>query len=194
MDAAELARQMREEMPVDEEEPEEGGLMIDETTEFVANLKKPEERDDTPERKARQRSAESPGMKQEDDDGDTAMAGQSYAEVADEEDRQARMKRETSTPADLTNTGLDDEDTMSGQGIAASLNLLRKRGLVNASESDKMAERERARNKFLADKQSLIDEFDQRAREQERHPHQQEHEACSFAAAAAAGGGGCRYC
>ena len=46
MDGAELARQMREEMPVDEEEPEEGGLMIDETTEFVANLKKPEEREE----------------------------------------------------------------------------------------------------------------------------------------------------
>lgn len=167
MDATELARQMREEMPVDDQEPEEGGLTIDETTEFVANLKKPEERDETPERTARQRSTESPDMKEEDEDGDTAMAGQSYAEAADEEDRQARLKRETDTPAaDITNTGLDDEDTMSGQGIAASLNLLRKRGLVDASESDKLAERERARNRFLADKQGLIDEFDARAREQ----------------------------
>jgi U4/U6.U5 tri-snRNP-associated protein 1 len=175
MDGAELARQMREEMPVDEEEPEEGGLTIDETTEFVANLKKPEEREDDSdrERRVRQQSHGPSAANAEDEDGDEAMAGQSYAEVADAEERAARASREVSTPAaEATTTGLDEEDSMSGQGMAASLNLLRKRGLVSDGAGGEIAERDRKRNKFLADKQSLIEEFDQRARDQreaERH-------------------------
>lgn len=170
MDGAELARQMREEMPVDEDEQEEGGMIIDETTEFVANLKKPDEREDDSdrERRARQRSsgpaADDDG---EDDDGDATMAGQSYAEVADAEDRAARASREVSTPtAEVTTTGLDDEDNMAGQGMAASLNLLRKRGLVADGAGGELAEKDRRRSKFLAEKQNLIDEFDQRARDQ----------------------------
>ena len=171
MDGAELARQMREEMPVDEDEQEEGGMIIDETTEFVANLKKPDERehDSDRERRARQRSSGPAAADddEEDADGDATMAGQSYAEVADAEDRAARASREVSTPAaEVTTTGLDDEDNMAGQGMAASLNLLRKRGLVADGAGGELAEKDRRRNKFLAEKQNLIDEFDQRARDQ----------------------------
>lgn len=169
MDGAELARQMREEMPVDEEEQEEGGLTIDETTEFVANLKRPDERDDDSdrERRARQKSSGPTAADAEDEDGDAEMAGLSYAEVADLEERQARASREVSTPAaEVTTTGLDEEDDMAGQGMAASLNLLRKRGLVADGAGAEIAEKDRKRAKFLAEKQNLIDEFDQRARDQ----------------------------
>jgi U4/U6.U5 tri-snRNP-associated protein 1 len=169
MDGAELARQMREEMPVDEDEQEEGGMTIDETTEFVANLKRPDERDDGSdrERRARQQSSGPAGAEGEDEDGDATMDGQSYAEVADAEDAQARASREVSTPAaEATTTGLDEEDSMAGQGMAASLNLLRKRGLVADGAGGEIAEKDRRRNKFLAEKQNLIDEFDQRARDQ----------------------------
>jgi U4/U6.U5 tri-snRNP-associated protein 1 len=166
MDGAELARQMREQMPVDEDEQEEGGMTIDETTEFVANLKKPDEREDDSdrERRARQRSS-GPAAADEDEDGDATMAGQSYGEVADAEDR------EVSTPAaEVTTTGLDEEDDMAGQGMAASLNLLRKRGLVADGAGGEIAEKDRRRNKFLAEKQNLIDEFDARdQRESERN-------------------------
>ncbi|KAK4507037.1 hypothetical protein PRZ48_000771 [Zasmidium cellare] len=169
MDAAELARQMREEMPVDDEEPEAGGLIIDETTEFVANLKKPEEEEEeaavrtikTPQ----PATAASPDIKDEDEDGDTNMA-QSYAELEDEEERQARVKREASNQADLTATGLDDEESMVGQGIGASLSMLRKRGLISDPASQDLSEKERQRAKFLAGKQHLIDEYDIKAREQ----------------------------
>lgn len=167
MDGAELARQMREEMPVDEDEQEEGGMTIDETTEFVANLKKPDEREDDSdrERRARQRSSGPAGADGEDEDGDATMAGQSYGEIADAEDR--RASREVSTPAaEATTTGLDEEDSMAGQGMAASLNLLRKRGLVADGAGGEIAEKDRRRNKFLAEKQNLIEEFDQRARDQ----------------------------
>lgn len=167
MDGAELARQMREEMPVDEDEQEEGGMTIDETTEFVANLKKPDEREDDSdrERRARQRSSVPVAADGEDEDGDATMAGQSYGEIADAEDR--RASREVSTPAaEATTTGLDEEDSMAGQGMAASLNLLRKRGLVADGAGGEIAEKDRRRNKFLAEKQNLIEEFDQRARDQ----------------------------
>ena len=163
MDAAELARQMRDEMPVDEAEQEDGGITIDETTEFVANLKKPE----APELRDRQSktpqpaNAASPDSQAEDEDGDTAMAQQSYADV------DIDNRRETSTPAaDITATGLEDEDTMSGQGLGASLAILRKRGLISASADEKLADRERQRAMFLSEKQHLIDDFDARARHQ----------------------------
>ena len=164
MDTAELARQMREEMPVDDEEFEDGGMTIDETTEFVANLKKPEapEVRDRKSRTPQPANADSPDSQNEDEDGDTAMTNRSYADIDDSKDR----KHETSAPAaDITATGLEDEDSMSGQGLGASLAMLRKRGLVSSSD-DKLSEREGRRSKFLAEKQHLIDDFDRKAREQ----------------------------
>lgn len=163
MDGAELARQMREEMPVDEDEPEDGGMTLDETSEFVANLKKPEIRDT---------SSRTPHVKDEDDedeDSDTAMDNQtSYADIEDAVDRKQSIKRETSTPgvADMTATGLEDEDSMSGQGLGASLAMLRKRGLIHDPAATDLSEKEHARTKFLADKKHLIDEYDVKAREQ----------------------------
>ena len=164
MDATELARQMREEMPLDEPEPEDGGITIDETSEFVANLKRPEA-PETRERKSRTpqpATAASPDSLDEDEVGDTAMASQSYADV----DIDARRSREASSAAPgMTSTGLEEEDNTSGQGLAASLNILRKRGLV-AQLDEKLTDRERQRAKFLAEKQHLIDDFDARARQQ----------------------------
>jgi U4/U6.U5 tri-snRNP-associated protein 1 len=161
-DAAELARQLREEMPVDEQEPEEVGLILDETTEFVANLKNPEEEEEETRRSRTPRDA----VKGEDDeDGDTAMAGPSYADVEGEEERNERIKREISAPAEITETGLEDEDFVSGSA-GATLAMLRKRGLVQDHATDDLTEKERQRNKFLADKQKLIDEYDARAREE----------------------------
>ncbi|KXT12769.1 hypothetical protein AC579_663 [Pseudocercospora musae] len=168
-DAAALARQLREEMPIDEAEPEEGGLIIDETSEFVANLKKPEEDEEEMARRARKHqtpNAASPDVKDEDEDGDTNL--QSYAEAEEAEERAHRLKRETLHPAEqMTATGLEAEETMVGQGIGASLAMLRKRGLVGSSDSaEELAQKERQRAQFLADKEDLIRDFDNKAREQ----------------------------
>lgn len=167
MDATELARQMREEMPVDEDEAEEDGLVIDETSEFVANLKKSEVSEPRTASKSKLETAMSPEDQDEDEDGDTHM--QSYAEV----DEEAKLvKRETSTPAPaaadlLTATGLEDEDTLAGTGIGASLAMLRKRGLVaDPAGSSSLAAREAQRSKFLADKQHLVDDYDEQAKRQ----------------------------
>ena len=167
MDAAELARQMREEVPVDDEEPEDGGLTIDDTTEFVANLKRPEapEVQDRQSRTPQPTTAASPDdQHEEDEDGDTAMAHQSYADI---DENTISRQRATSTPAaDITATGLEDEDTMTGSGIGASLSILRKRGLVTSDSNAALTARERQRAQFLAEKQHLIDDFDLRARQQ----------------------------
>lgn len=161
MDAAELARQMREEMPVDDAEPEEGGMTLDETTEFVANLKKPEA-PEARERVSRTPQAAAAQDEDEDEDGDARM--QSYAEVDETEERK---QRESATPApDISATGLQDEKNMSGAGIGASLALLRERGLIGKESDAGLTERERQRTRFLAEKQHLVEDFDRRAREQ----------------------------
>lgn len=163
IDAAEVARQMREEMPIDEPELEDGGLVIDETTEFVANLRKPEEEElsraatiKTPQ----PASAESPGQTDEDEDGDTNMVQESYGALQDMDEGAEKAKPE------MTATGLEDEESMAGQGIAGTLAMLRKRDLIANPASEDLAEKERRRENFLAEKQHLIDDYDRKAREQ----------------------------
>lgn len=162
-DAAEVARQMREEMPIDEPELEDGGLVIDETSEFVANLKKPEE--DEPS-KARQSKtpqpafAMSPEQGGEDEDGDTNMAQESYGALLDRDEPAEQPEHE------MTATGLEEEEDMSGQGIAGTLAMLRKRDLIANPASEDLAEKERRRENFLAEKQHLVDDYDRKAREQ----------------------------
>lgn len=160
-DAAEVARQMREEasvtpMETNEDEDEDGpGMIIDETSEFVANLQRPS----APEiRESKTIRADSP-----DEDGDTAMAQESYAGIEDEEERAARAAREASTPAaNIGATGLEEEDSMSG-GMANTLKLLRGRGLVDKLGNDQN-EIDRKRAKFLYDKKDLIEQYDANAR------------------------------
>ena len=50
-------------------------------------------------------------------------------------------------------------------GVGASLNMLRKRGLVQDSDAEKSNAQERARSQFLAENQALIDEYDQKTKE-----------------------------
>ncbi|SMR44903.1 unnamed protein product [Zymoseptoria tritici ST99CH_1A5] len=160
-DAAEVARQMREEMPVDEPE-EEGGMIIDETTEFVANLKKPEDEEERRPRTSRtpQARGNTAGAKDEDEDGDVDMAQESYGALGDMDESAAKAE-----PSRMTATGLDDEESMVGQGIGASLAMLRKRGLIENSAAADLAEKERRRENFLTEKQHLIDDYDRKARE-----------------------------
>ena len=151
-----LIRQIREEAAapdVAEAKAEEGGLVIDETTEFVANLERNKE-----EEKSRAQSAMSliaTSMKKEvgspeDEDGDVDMGG-SYNDIEDERDLEARMKRETSTPA-IGDTGLEEEATLN-QGIGATLSLLSQRGLVKRNDEEDINALYRQRERFLTEKQ-----------------------------------------
>ena len=176
-----IARQLREEAsatPVSGEtngtadDPgEEGGLVIDETSEFVANLQKPTIPDRTHRSTSRPTNgvtamagspADSDGEADADEQGDINMK-QAYK---DEEANENRVKREHSTPAapDMTSTGLDDESTLS-QGIGATLSMLTQRGLIKpgASTSDLNAQ-DRDRMHFLTEKQRREAEAEHRAR------------------------------
>jgi U4/U6.U5 tri-snRNP-associated protein 1 len=155
-----IARQLRDEVnnTPDAEEAakgEEGGLVIDETTEFVASLERKKE-----EGKARAESAKPQGdtpMKEagspEEDDGDIDM-GQSYNDIEDGEDLDARIKRETTTPntPGIAGTGLEEEASLK-QGLGATLKLLSERGLVKQNKEEDINALDRQRDRFLTEKQ-----------------------------------------
>ncbi|KAF2089920.1 hypothetical protein K490DRAFT_36100 [Saccharata proteae CBS 121410] len=164
-----LARQFREEesatpgvVESTEDGGDEPGLVIDETTEFVANLQKPAE----PERR-RQKSSQprSRGVSMaagiHDEEGDLNM--ESYAQVEDEEDREARATRSVSATQDVTTTGLDEEMRVD-QGLGATLALLRQRGVLQDSNADEQVTGYREHQKFVTQKMKAEEEAERRAK------------------------------
>ena len=124
-----IARQIREkakETPEVDMEADDGGLVIDETSEFVSRLQKPEEE----EKKDRSTAVKQNGSPQpatvepEDSDSDVDMDD---------------VKQGTSTPPppqqDITETGLDEEANV-GTGLAATFKLVKERGMIDKSEAD----------------------------------------------------------
>lgn len=168
-----IARQLREEASASpatnvnsDMEVDEGGMVIDETTEFVANLQRSKEeeearpesaipREDTPVKKE-----ESPGMGEADVDME-----RSYNDVEDGEDLEARIKRETSTPATpgMTGTGLEDEAVLN-RGLGATLSMLSQRGLVKLNTDQDINALHRDRQKFLTEKQKREYDIERKAR------------------------------
>lgn len=162
-----IVQQFKEEAaatPTAEDEEEERGLVIDETSEFVNNLKPtaPVER----KRRSASRQAEAvTAMGDEsDEEGDITMA-QSYADIEDEEDRLARLKREISDSEDMTNTGLDDEATLD-RGLGSTLKLLKDRGIIKTAESGDLNAIFRQKQLFLAEKQRRETDAERKARSQ----------------------------
>jgi U4/U6.U5 tri-snRNP-associated protein 1 len=164
-DATELARRIREEdsaTPMNTgQDDEEPGLVIDETTEFVSNLRRPQSPSPADERK-RKSSTHAEGEAQEDDE-DTAMA-ESYAAVEDEEDALARREASENAINAITSTGFEDEEDAS-TGTGGILNMLRRRGIVQESDADRANAAVRAQQQFLAENQALVDEYDRKTKE-----------------------------
>ena len=166
-----IARQIQEEgsatpgeMDVNGNGADEGepGLVIDETSEFVANLQRPTDIDGKAASKVQQ-SIEKRERAESGEDEDVDME-QTYNDVDDEEALLARLKRERSaTTPDLTTTGLDEEATLD-QGLGAAFNLLRQRGLVKTADMGDTNALHRDRQRFLAEKQRREAEAEQRAR------------------------------
>ncbi|KAL2056784.1 hypothetical protein ABVK25_003179 [Lepraria finkii] len=167
-----IARQLREEAatPGAEEEakPEEVGMVIDETTEFVANLQRSRE-----EEKARAQSARPRGetpLKKEsspDDEEEDVDMDRSYNDIEDGEDLEARIERETSTPATpgMTGTGLEEEATLNN-GLGATLSMLSQRGLIKQNTEQDMNALHRQRDRFLTEKQKREAAVEAKARQQ----------------------------
>jgi len=157
-----IARQLREEasatpMELSEDPEQEGGLTIDETSEFVANLQKPE----APVKREIKRESLSPAAVtaqhsiEDANDSDVEMDGQTFEdEEAAHAAIQDQLKRETSTPAieKLTNTGLEEESGIS-QGLGSTLKMLTNRGLLKTAASGDINALHRERQRFLAEKQ-----------------------------------------
>ena len=165
-----LAQRIRDEAATPEEEvkPEEGGMVIDETTEFVANLARSREEEKAHPQAAKARSA-TPAKKEaspDDEDGDVDM-GRSYNDIEDGEDLEARLKRETSTPAapGMTDTGLEDEATLNN-GLGATLSMLSQRGLIKQNKETDINALHRDRQKFLSEKQKREAAVEAKARQQ----------------------------
>jgi U4/U6.U5 tri-snRNP-associated protein 1 len=168
-----LARQLREEgsqtpMETDtpEEDAEEPGLVIDETSEFVSNLQRPT----IPEREERRTAtpaAEAAARSEPEEEPEDVDMERSYNDIEDEEDLKERLKREESNQAAqaLTGTGLEEESTLD-QGLGATLSMLRQRGLVKETDSSSSNALLRDRQRFLQDKLNREADAERRARTQ----------------------------
>ncbi|KAJ5090179.1 hypothetical protein N7532_008863 [Penicillium argentinense] len=174
-----LARQLREEesqtpMEVEngEEDAEEPGLVLDETTEFVSNLQKPvlpeqeERRATTPAAPAA--PATEPVKKEEDETGDVDME-RSYNDIEDDEDLAERLKNEKEAEGEqtqkLTGTGLEEESTLDS-GLGSTMSMLRQRGLVKETDGG-------SANALMRDRERFLQEKHRREAEAERHARAQ---------------------
>ena len=167
-----LARQLREESPAaatpgvdspkEDDGEEEPGLVIDETSEFVATLRAPV----VPERRkpSSNASAHPPPV--------TSMVDEEEEEDEDEdrlEEMDVDIKPETKPDpetGEISSTGLAQETTIT-HGIGATLAMLHQRGLLTRdSESDAKINLQRDREKFRTAKRLRELEAEEKAKSQ----------------------------
>lgn len=153
-----IVRQLKEEGDDDDSaNVVEGGLVLDETSEFVSNLKK----EDIEERKPRAKQSTSEpvtAIDEEDSDEDERMGEASYA---DDEP----SKREDSPVNEAGVIGVDEEKSV-GTGVGAALQLLRERNLISQTNSSDLNNKLRQRESFIAEKKTKMYEIEEAARRQ----------------------------
>ena len=167
-----IARQLREEASAtpggdaEEETAEEGGLVIDETTEFVANLQRAKEEEDSQPKRPKARSlspVKQEGSPPDVDMKDTPHSPSPYPDVPE------TTKQPTST---LTETGLSDDVTLTN-GLGATLGMLSKRGLLQPNTEDgDIVFLHRDRERFKHEKQRREAELELKARQQRERDRQ----------------------
>lgn len=142
---------------------EEVGMVIDETSEFVASLQRPT----APEKPRRVSSSKAENDVKLNDEDWAAHMGRSYNDIDDDDDLAERLKREASELAALalTGTGLEEESTLTN-GIGSTLSLLTQRGLLANNSPTDLNATHRARQKFLAEKQKREAAAEAKARTQ----------------------------
>lgn len=160
-----VQRMMDQASEVPETEEAEGGLVIDETSEFVANLQKPTGPVSKRRSVSRQPDAVTSMDVDSDNDEDVNMAqAQSYANIEDEEDLAARLQREESASFEVNN-GLEQEATLE-RGLGSTLKLLRDRRILQTDDSTDLNDVFRRKQLFLAEKQRQEAEAEKKARAQ----------------------------
>lgn len=165
-----IARQLKEDDEVPEE-PQSGGLVIGEISEFVAGLSKPDDEDR--QTRKQKRITKSPGVDEDRDmgDGDADGDGNEDHEMDDysadnathreEEERNNNIKQEEEEEG----AGIEDEK-MVGTGMGAALALLRERGLLESQEKSGSYEDFVSREEFLSKKRVLEGELEEQTRQQ----------------------------
>jgi U4/U6.U5 tri-snRNP-associated protein 1 len=153
-----IARQLKEQADEAEPESHEGGVVIDDISEFVSGLRKPE--DDA----AKKASKTKPKVEdsvtamdnESDDDGDHEMADEPYAEAAE-------GQKEESPSFDTM--GIDEERTI-GLGMGSTLSLLKERGLLQDAHGAELNEHLRNKAEFVSQLRRIEGEQEERTRQQ----------------------------
>ncbi|TQN73772.1 U4/U6.U5 tri-snRNP-associated protein snu66 [Colletotrichum shisoi] len=152
-----IARQLREQ--VDEPgEAQTGGVVIDEISEFVSNLKKPEEEEERKPKRPKSMSVEPV----------TAMDAESGDEdhpMGDDDIHEALEDRTREDSADIAATGVDEEKTMN-TGMGSTLALLRERGILKDARGAELNMSQRQKAEFLAEKRRIEREQEERTKSQ----------------------------
>ncbi|KAK4455534.1 SART-1 family protein DOT2 [Podospora aff. communis PSN243] len=164
-----IARQLREEasQPPESEEPEAGGIVIDEITEFVDALQA-------------EREEERRAPKPKNEKAVTKMEEESSDEDEEMKDADHGYDRGITPLADVPVTGVEEEKTVD-QGLAATLALLKDRHLIEDQNGAEKNEKFRQRQRFLAELNRRMALFDEEARiQRERDRASGRHERMSI--------------
>lgn len=154
-----IARQLKEEADIPEpSDAQQGGLVIDEISEFASQLQRREASEDLRPRKSKTPNPKPITAMEDDSDEDEHMKD------AHEMDSEARH-RETPTPTDFEGVDVTDEKTI-GTGIGSTLQLLRERSILKESHGAEINDNLRAQAAFLAEKRRRETEIEQEARRQ----------------------------
>ncbi|KAK1639763.1 SART-1 family protein [Colletotrichum phormii] len=151
-----IARQLKEQADEPDNEALNGGVVIDEISEFVSNLKKSEEEEERKAKRPKSTSVEPVTAMDADDDEDHPMGEDAY-EVPEDRAREAS--------AEIAATGVDEEKSLN-TGMGSALALLRERGLIKDSHGAERNMSERQKAEFLAEKRRLEREQEDRAKYQ----------------------------
>ncbi|KAI9903320.1 hypothetical protein N3K66_002672 [Trichothecium roseum] len=161
-----IARQLKEqEDNADDDDgaaaaAQEGGLVIDEVSEFVSGLNK-EDLDEERERRERRpkaRTEAQPGP--EEADGDHPMGDGEEPDHAIDQELPATAGEDKGKDKEAEEEEGGEEEKTVGGGMGDALALLRERGLVKETQAGEKYESDRARSEFLAAKRALEEELE----------------------------------
>ncbi|POS75943.1 U4/U6.U5 tri-snRNP-associated protein snu66 [Diaporthe helianthi] len=166
-----LAKQLRAEAAQDsqndDQEADRGGLVLDETSEFLSAINKPaEDEGSRPRKKSKSRD---PVTAMDDEDSDEEMGNTPHI-------REASTGRDVSAaPEELATTGVDEEKYVA-QGMGATLSLLKERKIIDEDNSGaEKNEHFRRRELFLAEQARLIAQVDEDAKRQRERDRKSDH-------------------
>ncbi|KAG8160176.1 hypothetical protein KVR01_009712 [Diaporthe batatas] len=166
-----LAKQLRAEAAQgaqdDDQEADQGGLILDETSEFLSAINKPAE--DEVSRPRKKSKSREPVTAMDDEDSDEEMGNApQFKEESAERDVSA-------APEELATTGVDEEKYVA-QGLGATLSLLKERKIIDEDNSGaEKNEHFRRRELFLAEQARLIAQVDEDAKLQRERDRKSGH-------------------